>query len=218
LFPPNAGRVGRQQQAQTGFAYRSIKKGHCITPAIAFVFGLLFKQFRLPPMVGFLIAGFVLHFLGAENDQFLMELADLGVTLLLFTIGLKLRLSTMIRPEIWATTTVHMAGSIFLSVALLLGLGLSNIAIFGELDITGILIVAFALSFSSTVFAVKTLEDRGTLVSRYGQVAIGVLVKRDGLTNICHMDAATIIYNNIIDYRVHRLKITCLKNTEPIAA
>jgi predicted Kef-type K+ transport protein len=147
--------------------------------AIAFAFGLAFKQFNLPPMVGFLVAGFVLHSFGAESDQFLLEVADLGVTLLLFTIGLKLRISTLIRPEIWATTTFHMIGSILVTTALLLGLGLSNVFPFNELDLPGAIIVAFALSFSSTVFAVKTLEDRGSLLSRYGQVAIGVLVMQD---------------------------------------
>ncbi len=147
--------------------------------AVAFAFGLLFKQFKLPPMVGFLLAGFVLHFLGAKNDSFLLEIADLGVTLLLFTIGLKLRLSTLVRPEIWATTTLHMVGSLVVAAVLLLGLGLSNISMFRDLDLTGTLIVAFALSFSSTVFAVKTLEDRGALVSRNGQIAIGVLVMQD---------------------------------------
>ncbi len=130
-------------------------------------------------MVGFLIAGFFLNFLGVESDQFLLQIADLGVTLLLFTIGLKLRLGTLIRPEIWGTTTVHMVGFVLLTVALLLGLGSTNISLFGELNLTGILIIAFALSFSSTVFAVKTLEDRGGLVSRVGQVAIGVLVMQD---------------------------------------
>ena len=130
-------------------------------------------------MVGFLIAGFVLHFLGAKSDPFLLEIADLGVTLLLFTIGLKLRLSTLIRPEIWATTTVHMTGSVLFMVILLLGVGLGNVLLFGDLDFTGVVIVAFALSFSSTVFAVKILEDRGAMVSRHGQVAIGVLVIQD---------------------------------------
>lgn len=147
--------------------------------AIAFAFGLFFKQCKLPPMVGFLVAGFVLNFLGAEADEFLMGTADLGVTLLLFTIGLKLRIGNLIRPEIWVTTSAHMTGSILLTGALLLGLGFSGISMFTELDLTGVLIVAFALSFSSTVFAVKTLEDRGALVSRYGQVAIGVLVMQD---------------------------------------
>lgn len=147
--------------------------------AVAFAFGLLFKHFKLPPMVGFLVAGFVLHMLGAENDTFLLSIADLGVTLLLFTIGLKLRLETLIRPEIWATTGLHMAASIALTVAVILALGTAGMFLFNGLDFSTALIIAFALSFSSTVFAVKTLEDRGSLVSRYGQVAIGVLVMQD---------------------------------------
>jgi glutathione-regulated potassium-efflux system ancillary protein KefC len=147
--------------------------------AIAFLFGLVFKQFNLPPMVGFLVAGFVLHMFGAESDRFLREIADLGVTLLLFTIGLKLRIRTLIRPEIWATTTVHMLTSVLVTTGLLLCLRWSGLFLFSELDLPGAIIVAFALSFSSTVFAVKTLEDRGSLVSRYGQIAIGVLIMQD---------------------------------------
>ena len=147
--------------------------------ACAFAFGLIFKQVGLPPMVGFLVAGFVLNFLGAESDTFLQEIADLGVTLLLFTIGLKLRIGTLARPEIWATTAIHMTTSVLVTAAILMGLSFTGILLFQQLDIYTAVLVAFALSFSSTVFAVKTLEDRGSLLSRYGQVAIGVLVMQD---------------------------------------
>lgn len=147
--------------------------------ACAFAFGLMFKQIGLPPMVGFLVAGFVLNFFGATSDIFLLKIADLGVTLLLFTIGLKLRINTLARPEIWATTVIHMTGSILAITGILLGLSYTGIALFQELEMSSAILVAFALSFSSTVFAVKTLEDRGSLLSRYGQVAIGVLVMQD---------------------------------------
>lgn len=147
--------------------------------AVAFIFGLLFRQINLPPMVGFLVAGFVLHLLGAKNDPFLLAVADMGVTLLLFTIGLKLRLGTLLRPEVWATTSLHMGVSILLTFATLLALGWAGVLLFDGLDFSAALIIAFALSFSSTVFAVKTLEDRGSLASRYGQVAIGILVMQD---------------------------------------
>ncbi len=130
-------------------------------------------------MVGFLTAGFVLHLLGAENDPFLLAVADMGVTLLLFTIGLKLRLVTLARTEIWATTAVHLLASIGLACGTILSLGWAGVLLFDDLDFSSALIVAFALSFSSTVFAVKILEDRGSLMSRYGQVAIGVLVIQD---------------------------------------
>ena len=147
--------------------------------AIAFAFGLLMKQVRLPPMVGFLAAGFILNLLGAESDRFLLEIADLGVTLLLFSIGLKLRIGTLVRPEIWATTGLHMAGTAVVTTGVLLVLAQTGWSLFGDLTPTTALIIAFALSFSSTVFAVKTLEDRGAVLARYGQVAIGVLVMQD---------------------------------------
>ncbi len=146
---------------------------------MAFVSGLLFRQINLPPMLGFLLAGFVLHLMGVENNNFLLAVADIGVTLLLFTIGLKLRLGTLLRPEIWATTGLHMMASIGLTFGTILAFGLAGVMLFEGLDAGGALIVALALSFSSTVFAVKTLEDRGSLVSRYGQVAIGILVIQD---------------------------------------
>ncbi|MGB1027301.1 MAG: cation:proton antiporter, partial [Rhodospirillaceae bacterium] len=147
--------------------------------AVAFLFGLLARQMTLPPMVGFLMAGFVLNLLGAENDPFLLAVADIGVTMLLFTIGLKLRLHTLLRPEIWATTGVHMIATIGFTAATILALGWAGILLFEGLDVTTALVLAFALSFSSTVFAVKILEDRGTLMARYGQIAIGVLVMQD---------------------------------------
>jgi glutathione-regulated potassium-efflux system ancillary protein KefC len=146
---------------------------------IAFIFGLIFQQFKLPPMVGFLLAGFILHLLGVKQDSFLTEIADLGVTLLLFTIGLKLHLKSLLKPEIWATTLCHMSVSILVGISFVIGLGLIGLSIFSGIDLATAAILSFALSFSSTVFAVKIMEDRGALSSRYGQIAIGVLVMQD---------------------------------------
>lgn len=147
--------------------------------ALAFLSGLLVRQINLPPMVGFLAAGFGLHLLGAENDPFLLAVADIGVLLLLFTIGLKLRLNTLARPEIWATTGLHMIASVALMLCAMMAFGWAGLLLFDGVDIGSALILAFALSFSSTVFAVKMLEDRGSLMSRYGQVAIGILIMQD---------------------------------------
>ncbi|MBF0471164.1 MAG: cation:proton antiporter [Gammaproteobacteria bacterium] len=146
---------------------------------IAFLFGLIFKQLRLAPMIGFLAAGFLLNLLGVTNDSFFHELADLGVTLLLFTIGLKLQLKTLARPETWGTATIHMAISVVVMTVVLMGLGLTAIQVFTDLGWIPAIIVAFALSFSSTVFAVKTLEERGAVGSQYGRTAVGILVIQD---------------------------------------
>lgn len=146
---------------------------------IAFAFGLLVKHIGLPPMVGFLLAGFALHSLGAEGGAFLQEVADLGVTLLLFTIGLKLRIGRLARSEIWGTTTIHMTAMVGVASLVFYCAGAIGLPLFKDLDVRGLFVVAFALSFSSTVFAVKTLEDRGAMAARYGQVAIGILVLQD---------------------------------------
>ena len=68
----------------------------------AFILGFIGFRLGLPPMVGYLIAGFVLQAFGVEGGESLETIADLGVLLLLFSIGLKLHLRDLIRPEIWA--------------------------------------------------------------------------------------------------------------------
>ena len=55
--------------------------------SIAFLLGFLCRQVGLPPMVGFLLTGFMLNGLGIQGGEVLETIADLGVTLLLFTIG-----------------------------------------------------------------------------------------------------------------------------------
>jgi glutathione-regulated potassium-efflux system ancillary protein KefC len=145
---------------------------------VAFLLGFAARQVRLPPLVGFLGAGFVLHAAGLEGGQTIREVADLGVTLLLFTIGLNLRIKGLIRPEVWAGATIHMAvtvGVLGLAGLALAGLGLS----FAGLDLGTAFLVAFALSFSSTVLGVKVLENKGEIASLHGRTAIGILIMQD---------------------------------------
>ena len=75
----------------------------------AFGLGFAAALVRLPPLVGYLAAGFVLHGFGYETTSGIDLVADVGVLLLLFGIGLKLRLRTLARPEVWAGATLHMA-------------------------------------------------------------------------------------------------------------
>ncbi len=148
-------------------------------PLVAFGMGFLAQLLRLPPLVGFLGAGFALHALGAEGGPLLQQIADLGVTLLLFTIGLKLRPRSLLAPEVWGSASAHMTLSVVLVTGLLALLGLTGLSLFSILDWRAAAVIAFALSFSSTVFAIKILEDRAELKSRHGQVAIGVLIIQD---------------------------------------
>jgi predicted Kef-type K+ transport protein len=147
--------------------------------AIAFLCGLAMRVVGLPPMVGFLVAGFILNTLGAEGGEFLNAMADLGITLLLFSIGLKLKLKSLARLEVWGVATLHMAVVTLMITALVLLLSFTSLPLLSGLNMETALLIGFALSFSSTVFAVKILDELGATSSRHGRTAIGVLVVQD---------------------------------------
>ncbi len=147
--------------------------------AIAFLCGLAVRMIGLPPLVGFLFAGFLLNALGAEGGEFLRATADLGITLLLFTIGLKLRLSSLARPEVWGVASIHMLVVTGLLTSLTLAMAALLVPMFAGLGLTEALLIGFALSFSSTVFAIKILDELGASQARHGVVAVGVLIVQD---------------------------------------
>ena len=156
----------------------------------AFALGFAAQQGGLPPLVGFLMAGFVLKALGAEAGPLLDAIADMGVTLLLFCIGLKLKVKTLLRPEIWAGAGIHMVITILVFGTGLLVLGHTAAAFFPPLAFHHCLLIAFALSFSSTVFAVKVLEERAEATSFHGKVAVGILIVQD-LLAVLFLTAST---------------------------
>ncbi len=147
--------------------------------SVAFVCGFLVKQIHLPPLVGYLAAGFGLHALGVEPDASLQTLSDLGVTLLLFTIGLKLNISNLFKTEVWGGASGHMCAIVLLTTLNSLILAYFGFNYFVGLDWSTAALIGFAVSFSSTVCAIKILEERGELRARHGQVAIGILIIQD---------------------------------------
>ena len=147
--------------------------------AVAFLGGLFAHLIKLPPMVGFLAAGFALNGLGYSSNPILTQMADLGVTLLLFTIGLKLNVKDLLRKEIWAGATAHMLITTVFLAGILALVKLAGVALLAGLDNQTLMLLGFALSFSSTVFAVKLLESRSEANSLYGRVAIGILIMQD---------------------------------------
>jgi len=147
--------------------------------ALVFVLGFIAKQIGLPPLIGFLIAGFVMKALGVEMFDGLSTLADIGITLLLFTIGLKLDLRSLIKPEIWAVSSLHVLITVLIFGTLITFLSYTSLPLFASLTIETAVLLAFSLSFSSTVFAVKVLEEKGELKANHGRIAIGILVMQD---------------------------------------
>ncbi len=146
---------------------------------VACAFGLATRLMGLPALIGYLIAGFVLHALGFENTQAIQAIADVGVLLLLFGIGLKLRVRTLAQPQVWGAATGFATAGTVLMALLLLGLRAAGTPLAADLDVTGVLVVAFAFSFCSTVYTVKAQEDANESSSVAGRVAIGVLVLQD---------------------------------------
>ena len=154
-----------------------MKEAH-VVPAIyllaVVVLGFAATLLRLPPLVGFLAAGFVLSASDLPALDFVQTLGDLGVAVLLFTIGLKLDLRVLARREVAGTAAATLVLLTALSAALvgpllLVGLRVDTVTPAG----------AVALCFSSTVVVVKLLEDRDDAASLYGRIAIGVLVAQD---------------------------------------
>ena len=90
---------------------------------VAFILGFLARRVGLPPLVGFLVGGFVLHAIGEDGGDTLPRLGEMGVYLLLFSIGLKLRPRSLLRLEVWGVASLHMAIVITLFGAAIYGLG-----------------------------------------------------------------------------------------------
>jgi predicted Kef-type K+ transport protein len=147
--------------------------------AVAFSCGFLVKQLDLPPLVGYLAAGFGLHAIGVEPDTSLSILADLGITLLLFTIGLKLNIRNLFKLEIWGSAVGQMSTIVLLTALNCFILAYLGFEHFAGLDWSIAVLIGFAVSFSSTVCAAKILEDRGEMRARHAQVAIGILIIQD---------------------------------------
>jgi len=146
--------------------------------SFAFLCGFIARLLKFPPLIGFLAAGFLLNGLGIRQaGEALQELADLGVTLLLFTIGLKLDIKSLLRREVWLGTSLHMV----ITTAVLGGVVflLTFTPLLGRIPLSTAILIGFALSFSSTVFAIKILEDRGELNALHGVTVMGILVMQD---------------------------------------
>lgn len=131
--------------------------------------GLGAKALRLPILVGFLAAGLVLAALGVRSTETLRTFGDFGVVILLFTVGLHIRIKNMLRPEVLGVGLFHLAITVILFASLLLmwGLGLG-----------AALLMAAGLGFSSTVLTAKSLEARGELDAYHGRVAVGILDRK----------------------------------------
>ena len=143
----------------------------------ALLCGMASRAVGLPALIGYLAAGFVLYEMDVVGGELLELLAEIGITLLLFSIGLKLQPSQLLRVNVWGTTTLQLLTMhlLFLLVLTLAGWLVPAL----QLDIQVRALVAFALTFSSTVFVIQLMQERGEMASRHASLAVGILILQD---------------------------------------
>jgi monovalent cation:H+ antiporter-2, CPA2 family len=143
--------------------------------ALAFVFGLFAQRLRLPPIVGYLLAGVVIGPFtpGYVADQKLaVELAEIGVILLMFGVGLHFSLKDLLSVRV-----IAIPGAIGqIAVATLLGMGLAWMLGWG---VGAGIIFGLALSVASTVVLLRALQERRQVETEKGKIAVGWLIVED---------------------------------------
>jgi predicted Kef-type K+ transport protein len=139
--------------------------------------GIASRALGLPALIGYLAAGFFMHEIELDGGELLHTLSGFGITLLLFTIGLKLEVKKLLEPRVWGTTLVNMAALQLLFMGVLFAADALFPAI--ELDLDATMVIAFALTFSSTVFVIQVMQEQGEMASRHANLAIGILIIQD---------------------------------------
>ncbi len=146
--------------------------------SLALLFGYLAKRMGLSPIVGYLVAGFLV---GPQSPGFVAditlarELSEAGVILLMFGVGLHFHLDDLL-----AVKGISLPGALFQSaVATMCGLAVGLMA---GLSLTAGLVMGMALSVASTVVLLRVLTDNNLIDTVHGHVAVGWLVVEDILT------------------------------------
>jgi len=141
----------------------------------AMILGLLAARLRLPPLVGYLLAGI---FIGPFTPGFVgdiglaSQLAEIGVMLLMFGVGLHFSLADLMKVK-----SIAIPGAV-VQILVAVGLGAMAAAAWGWPGSTAI-VFGLCLSVASTVVLLRALETRGQLQSVNGQIAIGWLIVED---------------------------------------
>lgn len=142
---------------------------------LALAFGYIAARLRLPPLIGYLIAGILIspNTPGVVGDiQLANQLAELGVMFLMFGVGMHFSLNDLMQVR-----RIALPGAILqIAVATLLGVGVSML---WGWSFGSALVFGLSLSCASTVVLLKALGDRGLLESINGKIAVGWLLVED---------------------------------------
>ncbi|MGP1959668.1 MAG: YbaL family putative K(+) efflux transporter [Arsenophonus sp. NC-TX2-MAG3] len=143
--------------------------------ALSYLFGMIAQRLRISPLVGYLLAGVLIGPFTpgfVANTNLASELAEIGVILLMFGVGLHFSLKDLL-----AVKSIAIPSAITqIITATLLGLGLAML--FGWGIFAGI-VFGLCLSTASTVVLLRALEERQLIDTKQGQIAIGWLIVED---------------------------------------
>lgn len=142
---------------------------------------LLFQRIKLPPVIGLIVTGLLIGPSGlglVENDDTISHAAEIGVVMLLFTIGLefsldelaKLRSVVLIGGPLQIVLSTAMAASVALVLASLRGFSLS---------FEGAVLIGMCTALSSTAICIKLLKESHQLQSPHGRAVLGILIFQD---------------------------------------
>lgn len=142
---------------------------------LAAVLSVFFRFLKQPAILAYILTGILvgpLSIFYIRNIEVMEALAQLGVTLLLFMLGLELRLSEL--KSVGKTALYTGIGQIVFTTVV--GFGICQLLGFETLPS---LYMAIALTFSSTIIIVKLLSDKKDLKSLYGKIAVGMMLVQD---------------------------------------
>ncbi|WP_081434157.1 YbaL family putative K(+) efflux transporter [Azorhizobium caulinodans] len=142
---------------------------------LAFILGTLAQRLRVSPLVGYLLAGILVGPFTpgfTADPELAMELAEIGVILLMFGVGLHFSLADLL-----SVKAIAIPGAVAqIAVATLLGMGLAHLL---GWPLGGGLVFGLALSVASTVVLLRALQERRILESEQGRIAVGWLIVED---------------------------------------
>ncbi|MEK9178220.1 MAG: cation:proton antiporter, partial [Patescibacteria group bacterium] len=139
------------------------------------VLSIVFRFFKQPPILSYILTGFLLgsfSLINFANEEALNSLSEIGITLLLFILGLELNFSQL--KSVGKTSII--AGILQIGIT-----GISSFVILSLLGFSQIesFFISLALTFSSTIIIVKLLSDKKDIRSLYGKISIGILLVQD---------------------------------------
>ena len=143
---------------------------------LALVLGFVAARLKLPVLVGYMVAGVILGpaSLGLVKDiQLSQQLAEIGVILLMFGVGLHFSLA-----DLFAVRRVALPGAM-IEIPVVTALGAGVATLLWDWPLGGALVFGLCLSVASTVVLVKAMDKAGQLQSMNGHIAVGWLIVED---------------------------------------